>query len=86
MADVDTKDLLEQMSNAREIAEELRTKKSRLSGELETYENRIKEMEKECVDKFGIPVTELQDKIETLRKESLASLKKAKDILGVTDE
>jgi hypothetical protein len=86
MAEIDTADLLEQMSNARDIAEEMRTKKSRLSGELETYENRIKEMEKECVDKFGIPVTELQEKIEALRKEALVSLKKAKTILGVTDE
>jgi chromosome segregation ATPase len=86
MSETDKDDLLKRMSTARETAEEMKTKKSRLSGELETHEKRLEELEGECVEKFGISVEELPEKIESLRKEAKELLSQAEAILGVQNE
>jgi predicted nucleic acid-binding Zn-ribbon protein len=80
--EVDSEDLMERMKAARERADDLKAEKSRLTGELETHEKRLKELEDECKKKFSVSVSALPGKAAALKKEAEELISKAEGLLG----
>ena len=74
-------DLTERMKAAKERVDELKSQRSRLSGELETHEKRVKELEDRCVEEFGIDVSALEGKIKDSEAKAEALLADAEKAL-----
>jgi len=83
---VDSEALMERMNSAREKAEEMRAEKSRLTGELETHEKRLHELEDECKKKFSVAIKDLPAKVVALKAEAEQLIQDAEALLSGEDD
>jgi len=76
---------MERLNTAREKVEEVKKNKARLSGELDGLKKQKAEKEKECKEKFKVPVEELPALSKKLKQEAEENLQEAEKVLGLKE-
>lgn len=75
---------LKVLQDAKNRAEELKTRKNKLETEIEYMKKTLDTIKSECKETFGVPVEELPKLIESLQIDSEAGIKKINEMLGAT--
>ena len=81
-ADVEAK--FKRVKTIREAMESIKEKRSKLEGEISGSNKRLKELTKECTDKYSVDINALPTLIKQLDAEAEESLRKAEEILNPT--
>jgi predicted nucleic acid-binding Zn-ribbon protein len=81
-ADVEAK--FKRVKTIREAMESIKEKRSKLEGEISGSNKRLKELTKECTDKYSVDINALPALIKQLDAEAEESLRKAEEILNPT--
>ena len=75
-------DKLARLQDCRKKAEDVSTKRSRLSGEIDSHKTRAGELEQRCKTDYGCDIKDLPTLIADLDKEATRSIEEAERILA----
>lgn len=81
----DTAEKFKRIEAVRKTLETIKDKRAKLSGEINGSRKRLEELKKECKEKYEVEIETLPELIKQLEAESEESLKKAEEILNITE-
>ena len=78
---ISVEESVRKLKDIRDKIERTNQTRARMSGELDTHKKRQVEIEKECVEKFGIAVKDSEEEIQRLKDEADKHIAKAEELL-----
>lgn len=83
---MDVQGTMHRVETARRRVDELKGRKNRLEGEVETHRRRMGEIEAKCREEYDCEVGQLPGMIEGLEREAEQAVAKAEELLNGRDD